>query len=1125
MDALQRDIALPRLFEYPTIRRLSAAIEEEQSGKSSLEPISPVSKDQPLPLSFSQERLWFLDQFEAGQSIAFNLSTALHLEGKLNIPALKTSLAEIVRRHESLRTVFITDDGRPAQKVLPPPMSFPLPAMTVNSTDFEHHIQSEVKQPFDLETGPVIRGRLYHLDDDNHILLIIMHHIVSDGWSLDIFFRELTRLYAAFSNGDASPLPPLRLQYGDYAHWQRTYQESAVFNQQLDYWQETLSGTATVLELPTDHPRPTVQTQHGRHHTFILPTELSAAIRRASIEQQSTLFMFLLAAFQLLLARYSGQDDFLVGTPIAGRNQADAEEIIGFFLNTLVLRADLTGNPTFQEFLAQVRRRALEAYSNQDIPIEKLIDELNPVRDMSRSPLFQVLFALQNMPWSGYDLPGLAIRPLDSYNQSAKIDLSLYMMETADGLQGIFEYNSNLFDETTIARMAGHYEQLLRSAVSNPKQPASSLSMLSISERRQLLTTWNQTDRPYPKHETLVGLFSAQVRKTPQAATFIAGKQSITYSALNRKANQVANLLLARGIGPGMVVGISLSRSIEMMAALLGILKTGAAYLPLDPGYPAERLTFMAADAGMAALLTEESAQQTFSGLPVPIISLDARPNPLQDVSDADPPPVNVSPDAVAYLIYTSGSTGRPKGVAVPHKQIINRLNWMWRDYPFQPNEVGCQRTALNFVDSIWEIFGPLLQGIPTVIIPDEVVQDPAQFVAALGTHSVSRLWLVPSLLRVMLDTMPDLAEKLPKLKFWVTSGETIPMELFRRFQERMPNAVIFNLYGTSEVWDVTWYPPEADHVGLNRVPIGKPIDNMQTYILDENMRLLPIGVPGDLYVGGEGLAHSYLGRPSHTATTFVPHPFSQKPGARLNRTGDLARYLPDGQIEFFGRRDFQIKVRGFRIEPGEVESTLLQHSAVKTAVVAAPETTTGERRLIAYVVSRTDPPPPVDELREYLGRTLPEPMIPGLFIFLEQLPLTPSGKVDRQALPQPDSSRPELAEQYIAPRNPAEKVVVDIWQEVLDLSKVGIHDNFFALGGHSLLATQVTFKLQERFRVNFPLYEVFNKPTVAGTVETLIQFWGDQDLVEEIARTWEIISQMSAEEAEELLAEAESSD
>jgi acyl-coenzyme A synthetase/AMP-(fatty) acid ligase/acyl carrier protein len=461
----------------------------------------------------------------------------------------------------------------------------------------------------------------------------------------------------------------------------------------------------------------------------------------------------------------------------------------------------------------------------------------------------------------------------------------------------------------------------------------------------------------------------------------------------------------------------------------------------------------------------------------------------------------------------------------VPHKQIINRLNWMWRDYPFQPNEVGCQRTALNFVDSIWEIFGPLLQGIPTVIIPDEVVQDPAQFVAALGTHSVSRLWLVPSLLRVMLDTMPDLAEKLPKLKFWVTSGETIPMELFRRFQERMPNAVIFNLYGTSEVWDVTWYPPEADHAGLNRVPIGKPIDNMQTYILDENMRLLPIGVPGDLYVGGEGLAHGYLGRPSHTATTFVPHPFSQKPGARLNRTGDLARYLPDGQIEFLGRRDFQIKVRGFRIEPGEVESALLQHSTVKTAVVAAPETTTGERRLIAYVVSRTDPPPPVDELREYLGRTLPEPMIPGLFIFLEQLPLTPSGKVDRQALPQPDSSRPELAEQYIAPRNPAEKVVVDIWQEVLDLSKVGIHDNFFALGGHSLLATQVTFKLQERFRVNFPLYEVFNKPTVAGTVETLIQFWGDQDLVEEIARTWEIISQMSAEEAEELLAEAESSD
>ncbi len=1124
-EALDQQIPLQHLFEFPTIRRFSQAVQAAQGDNSTMPPIQPQPTTEHLPLSFAQLRLWVLDQFEEGDSIAFNLATALELKGQLNVAALERSLAEIVTRHTSLRTNFVLVDNEPRQSIQSVPEAFPLPITPLHPDAVQEQLRLAVKEPFNLETGPLIRGRLFKVSDDEHVLLIMMHHIVSDGWSLDIFFRELTILYRAFSTDEPSPLTPLTLQYSDFAHWQRTYQEAAVFEQQLTYWQKTLAGASMVLELPTDRPRPTIQTNNGRHFTFQLPPELTAALKKVSAQEQATLFMLLLSAFQMLLARYSGQKDFLVGTPIAGRNQKDIENIIGFFLNTLVLRADLSGNPTFRSLLGRVRKTALDAYAHQDIPVERLIDDLNPVRDMSRSPLFQTLFALQNMPWSGFDLPGLSVRPLSGYTETAKLDLSVYMVELPEGLQGIVEYNSDLFDEATMLRLAGHYEQLLRGIVANPERPIDSYSILPTAERRQLLSDWNQTARPYPAHETLQTLFAAQTAKTPQATAFIEGQQRISYETLHRRSNQIAHLLQNKQIGPGSVVGISLSRSIDMVVALLGILKTGAAYLPLDPSYPAERLSFMATDADMAILLTESGNADILSAFNKPTIYLDANLDPTKELPESDLAVSAVSPEAVAYLIYTSGSTGQPKGVAAPHKQIINRLNWMWREYPFQPGEVGSQRTALNFVDSIWEIFGPLLQGIPTVIIPDETVQDPAEFVAALGTHEVSRLWLVPSLLRVMLDTMPDLAQRLPKLKFWVTSGETIPMELFHRFQQQMPNATIYNLYGTSEVWDITWYPPEESHANLTRVPIGKPLDNMSCYILDKDMRLVPIGVPGDLYVAGEGLAQGYLKRPSRTATTFVPHPYSQKPGARLNRTGDMARYLSDGHIEFLGRRDFQVKVRGFRVELGEVESVLLQHSAVQSAVVIAREIQPGQQRLIAYVVPQSESNPAVTDLRDFLSQSLPEPMIPSSFVFLAALPLTPNGKVDRKGLPEPDSSRPELSEQYVAPRSTAETVVADIWMEVLDLSKVGAFDNFFELGGHSLLATQVTFKLQETFQVNFPLHEVFNKPTVAGMVENLIQFWGDQEIVEEIANTWQEISQMSADEAADLLAETQSSD
>lgn len=1050
---------------------------------------------EPAPLSFAQQRLWFLTQLEPEHS-GYHLPLAFHIQGPLDGAALERSLGEIVRRHEVLRTVYPTDNGEPVQTVTS--HSFTLPRVDLQhlppaaaEAEAQRLFTKAMQRHFDLSQGPMLRTQLLRLSPEKHVLLLSIHHIAFDEWSYDIFCRELSTLYESVVAQQPVVLPDLPIQYSDFAAWQRSHLSGAILKKQLAYWTQQLDGAPHAIDLPFDRPRPAIQTANGARHQVHLSKPLTEALKLLSRQAGTTLFMTLLAAFKVLLYRYSNQTDLVVGTPITNRNRAETEPLIGLFLNMIALRSDLSGAPSFRELLAQVREVALAGYSHQDLPFEQLVEELQLDRDLSRAPLVQVMFILQNSNLSALHLPGLTIERSQFGSRSALYDLTLFLNERAEGLVGAFDYSPDLFEAETVARLAGHLQNLLEATIADPDQSIAALSMLGEAEQQQQLHEWNDTSVAYPLEQSLMARLANQAENRPHAPAFILPDgETLEYRTLNRQANRLAHYLRSLDVQPGTRIALCLERSFEAVIGLMGIFKAGGVYVPLDPAYPQERLAFMLEDAQVAAVLTQERLRYILPETQAKIIDLDAdqteiERQPATEVTAA------VTPESLAYIIYTSGSTGRPKGVAVAHRQILNRLLWMWETYPFAPDEVSCQKTALSFVDSLWELFGPLLQGSPTLIIPDQVLQEPTRFVDTLRAHGVTRLWLVPSLLRAMLDTLPDLRKQLPRLNFWVTTGEPLAVELLHRFQKQMPGAILYNLYGTSEAWDVTWYEPEAPAQAATNVAIGRPIANMYTYILNQALQPVPPGVAGELYVAGVGLAEGYLDRPELTAEIFRANPFprpkqSGENAARFYKTGDLARYRPDGQIEFIGRVDHQVKLRGFRVEPGEIETALNHHPALRQSVVLAREDTPGDKRLVAYIVPKHKTLPTPSELNDFLGQTLPTYMIPAVYVPLEALPLTPSGKINRLALPKPDQHHRETRAKVVAPRDTLELQLVKIWEKLLRTQPIGIHENFFALGGHSLLAIQLFTQIRNVIGVELPLATLFQAPTIEQLAEVI---------------------------------------
>ena len=1065
-----------------------------------------------FPLSFAQQRLWFLDQFEPGSPF-YNIPAAVRLTGPLNVAALEHSLNEIVRRHEVLRATFVAVKGQPVQ-VIAPAMTVITPKLTpaLPVTDLRHLPQEareeealrlstqEARQPFELAQGPLLRARLLRLDEEEHILLLTMHHTVFDGWSTGVLARELSALYDTFSQvsiGHTSPLPELPIQYADYADWQRQWLQGEVLEEQLAYWRQRLGDAPPVLELPTDYPRPPVQTYQGAHHAFELGRSLYEQLKTLSQQEGVTLFMTLLGAFQTLLFRYTRQENISVGTPVANRTRVEVEDLIGFFVNTLVMRVDLSGEPTFRELLKRVRKATLEAQAHQDVPFEMLVDALRPERDMSHTPLFQVMFDLQKTPLESLQLGELELGLLEVETGIAKFDWVLMMEEGTDGLKGVLEYNTDLFEAATIERLAQHFRVLLEGIVTDPDQPISILPLLTAVERQQLVGNWRGTKTAYPREQTIHQLFEAQVEQTPDTIAVIFEGEQLTYQELNRRANQLAHRLQSLGVGPEVLVGILMERSLEMVVAHVGVLKAGGAYLPLDPEYPQERLAFMLKDGEVPVLLTQE---RMFASLPecdAEVICLDAAQEIAECATGEENPFSGATADNLAYVMYTSGSTGRPKGVSVIHRGVV-RLVKETTYADLSADEVFVQLAPISFDASTLEIWGPLLNGGRLVVMPAHT-PSLAEIGQALERYQVTILWLTSSLFHLMVDERLD---DLNHVRQLLAGGDVLSVSHVRKVVEELDGVRMINGYGPTENTTFsTCYPVTDPHCIRKSVPIGRPIANTRVLILDALLQPVQIGVPGELYVGGDGLARGYLNRPELTAERFIPNPLSDEPGARLYDTGDVARYLLDGNIEFLGRKDYQVKIRGFRIELGEIQTVLGQHPGVRDVVVLARADTASptDKRLVAYVVPEEAPPSAGDQrfahtLRDFLRKKLPEYMVPSAFVFLDGFPLSPAGKVDRRALPAPDWSSPELERAFIAPRSPVEKALADAWSRVLGVEQIGVHDDFFELGGHSLLATQLISRVRDAFQVEVPLRDLFETPTVAGLAEKIETFrWAAQ--------------------------------
>ncbi len=1080
-DALGLDIPLRRLFEGPTVEALCRWVESERAGTGGEAgpPPAPVPRTAPLPLSFAQERLWFLDQLQPGLS-AYNLPRAARLAGPLDPERLAAALSGIVARHEALRTRFPVADGAPVQ-LAQPAASVPVPRTDLGAlpsvlreAEARRLVEAEAARPFDLAAGPLLRALLIRLGPEDHLLALTVHHIAADGWSLGILLKEAGALYAG------TALPALPIQYADYAAWQRSRLDPARMESELSFWRGQLAGAPPVLDLPTDRPRPAVQTTRGAWRTRPLAAAAADAVQNLSRERGATPFMVLAAALQALLARWSGQDDVSIGTPVAGRLHAATEPLIGCFLNTLVLRGRLDGDPAFAAHLARVRETALDAFAHQEIPFDRLVAELAPGRDLGATPLFQVMLVVQNTPPAALELPGLRIAavPSESPDQLGMMTLSISTVSGSDtGLAASLGYNRNLFDAPTVERFLGHFEALLAAAAARPADPALGLPVLGEAEVHQVCRDWNDAAARVPEPPFVHSWFERRARATPDAVAVIHGEVRTTFAELDHRSGVLARLLQDLGAGPDTRVGVCAPRSTDLIAGLLGVLRAGAAYVPLDLRAPAERKRTVLADAGVVAVLAAGEPAAELAGGPAPLVRLD---DPATWRGPEAPRPVSLEADNLAYVLYTSGSTGTPKGVLVPHGAVANVVSSFAAACRLGPEDRVLQQTTIAFDVSVNEIFPVLAAGGATVLLPDEEALDFDRWTALVVREGVTVLGAAPSLLARLNDVAGDLG----KLRLILSGGEALASTDVDRLLER---AAVVNGYGPTETTVACLsYPLSRLPAGAPAIPIGRPVDNGEVFVLDRRGRLCGIGVPGELVVGGAGVARGYLGSPALTAERFVPHPL--RAGERVYRTGDRARWLPGGDVEFLGRLDQQIKIRGVRIEPGEIEAALAAHPAIAECAVLAREDRPGQKRLVAYVSLREGVE--TAALRAFLAERLPEAMVPAAWVVLDRFPLSASGKIDRKALPAPaldDEAETETLD--AAPRSPLAELIAGLWCEVLGVGRVRDRDDFFALGGHSLLATRLVARLREVLTAEVaevPVRAIFESPVFAAFVDAV---------------------------------------
>lgn len=1107
------DVGLPLrvLFDEPTVAALSRNIEDARGVARQPEvKWSRHNGEGTRVLSFAQQRLWFLDRLGVN---AYTIRLALRLEGALNVVALERALNEIVRRHDVLRARFDEQDGRPCLGIVP---DLKL-ALTVedwrgdsglcDEASICRRASQEAERPMNLRTGPLLRAGLARLGEQEHLLWLAVHHIVADGWSFSILLRELDVLYEAYAGGRPSPLPELAMQYPDFADWQRQWLNGAELESQLDYWRSQLRGAPPSIELPFDRPRPQAETHRGGMVRVHLGRGLTGALKKLSQQEEATLFMTLLAGFQALLQRYSGQEDLVVGTPIANRRWTETEGLIGCFVNTLALRTRLNGDPTFRELLARVREVSLGAYDHQDLPFEKVIEALQPDRDLGRNPIFHVMFAFQNVPEIRPALKGLTFRHQELEWVAAQFDLSFGLHDGPEGITGTLEYSTDVFDAATVERLVGHYETLLAGAVADPDCRLSQLPLLPEAERNQLLVAWNRTERDYPQEVCLPNLLAEQVRRKPQAVAVAAEGREMTYAELDTRANQLSHYLSKCGVGPDVLVAMCMEPCLEMLVGLLGVLKAGGAYLPLDPAYPKERLDFMLGQSEAPLVLTLRRNAGLLPETTARVICLDAD---CQEIGDESAQPLisGVRLEHLAWVIYTSGSTGRPKGVMIPHRAVSNYLFWLQERFCFTESDRVLQLASLSFDVAAVELYAPLRAGARVVLPKPNTAYDPTAVVAAVREQGITVLQVVPSMLRLLVQQKEFAA--CTSLRLVLCGGETLTPDLQKAFFSVLPGAELYNLYGPTETCvDAAFWQCRPGVRGLT-VPIGRPLANVQAYILDPHGQPVPVGVRGELYVGGTGMARGYLKDDTLTAEKFIPNPFGPAAGGRLYRTGDAARYDRDGAIEFLGRLDQQVKIHGLRIELEEIQAVLQGHAPVQHCVVEAREDTPGEKRLVAYVVPQPHHQCETEAARRFLAAKLPAYMVPSAFVLLEKLPLLLNGKVDRRALPSPEPVRrqsPSIA------HSPVEELVATIWRQVLQIEEVGVQDNFFELGGHSLLATQVISRIEKAFQIQVPLRVLFENPTVAALATTLIRFETQPGHIEKIARLLNRIDAMSPEE------------
>jgi len=1080
--------------------------------------IPPRAPDAPLYAAYAQQRLWYLQQM-APESAAYNMFDAVRLRGAIDIPALERALHTVIQRHAILRTTFATQNGAIVQ-VIAPELSLPLSVIHVshqpeaNGARREPNAQwerarrlaeAEIRRPFDLTDGPLLRVKLLRPDQADHLLVVVMHHAIADQWSLGVFWRELASAYGALRSGDTLALPDLSIQYVDFAQWQRQRWENGALAEQLAYWQERLGGELPALQLPLDHPRPATQTFRGAQLSAPLVPDVVAALKTLSQEQGATFFMTTLAAFTVLLHRYTGQTDIAIGTPAANRDAPALQALIGLFLNTLVMRIDVADNPPFNQLLTRVRDVALDAYAHRDVPIEKLVEALHPTRDASRNPLFQVMFVHQVLQTEAVAFPELELTSISLDYGAAKFDLTLFLVETPRETRLSIEYNTDLFASATIARMMGHLQTLVTAIAADPAQPIGTLPLLTTTERRQLLIDWNATQVEVPRQRCIHHLIAEHAAATPDAAAVWFENELLTYGELERRAGALAHRLRNLGVGPDICVGICLERSLDRIVAILGVLKAGGAYVPLDPGYPTERLAFMLCDTGAPVLLTHSTLTDRLPDHAAQIVCMDEQTDSDAAENDASLGQTTlpaVAPHHLAYIIYTSGSTGQPKGVAVTHGNLLHSTAARFHYYS-EPVTRFLLLSSFAFDSSLVGIFWTLSSGGALVVPRPGTESDVQQLAALIAVQRVTHLLCLPSLYHLLLAYAPP--DQLDTLRVAIVAGEACPPGLPARHYATAPQAALYNEYGPTEgtVWSTVYeIPPNHDENAS--VPIGRPIPNVQIYVLDARRQLVPVGVAGELYIGGAGVARGYVNRPERTAERFVPNPFTGDMGAdgaihsaRLYRTGDRVRYRPDGTLEFLGRVDQQVKIRGFRVELGEIEAVLTTHPALQAAVVVAYSADNGNQnnpvedgvaeRLVAYVVRRpVAEPPDAAVLRRYLNQRLPDYMIPMAFVGLDALPLTPNGKVDRQRLPAPDWAAQMPAAAHIAPRDELEIQLARIWESVLDVRPIGVHDNYFDLGGHSLQAVTLFQRLRETLGRDLPLAMLLRAPTIAQQADLL---------------------------------------